>query len=583
MKNSKYWQGRFEQIENSSNRIASQVAAETEKMFQEAEKEIEQQISVWYQRFATNNNIKYEDAKKLLKGNDLKELQWSIQEYIKYGEENALNPKWLKELENASAKYHISRLEALKLQTRQTIEALYNNEEKVIDTMVKKVYSDGYYHSMYEIQKGFNIGWDIGTIDQKKLQKIVSTPWATDGKNFSDRIWQSKAQLIQELHSELTRTCILGKAPDAAIKNIAKKFNTSKAQAGRLVMTEQAYFSSVAQKDVFNELDVEQYEIVATLDNRTSAICSSMDGERFPMSEYEPGVTAPPFHPNCRTTTVPAFDDEFDVGERAAKDEDGKTYYVPANIKYDDWKKSFVGKEEPKEDSSKVNNTDKSVLKLLNDELKGVDSQLLDENVQQLNELNNKYPKMKEYFEQNNLIIGANNNNKDVASTTSMSDHTVQKITINKKYYSDYNKLIDEQKRSSTSGWNMACAKDKYSVYTTIHEYGHTIHNYLINDYIVNNVEEYAKMKERMMKASSMSYAMKIRRNFEAKIVKDYMEEVKTYAMEEVEDFRWSTYLSKYGQSNIFEAFAESFANSQCGESNVLGDAMNKFLEERLK
>ena len=342
MKNSKYWQKRFEQIEDSSNRIASQVAKETEKMFQDAEKEIEKEISVWYQRFATNNGIKIQDAKKLLKSDELKELKWSIEEYIKYGHENELNEQWMKELENASAKYHISRLEALKLQTRQTIEALYNNEEKVVSTMVERVYSDGYYHSIFEIQKGFNIGWDIGAIDQNKLKTIISKPWATDGKNFSDRIWQSKGQLINDLYSELTRSCILGKSPDQAIKNISKKFNTSKSQAGRLIMTEQAYFSSVAQKDVFKELDVDKYEIVATLDNRTSIICQDMDGHVFDMKDYAPGVTAPPFHPNCRTTTVPYFNDEYSIGERAAKDENGNTYYVPSNLKYNDWKEQFV-------------------------------------------------------------------------------------------------------------------------------------------------------------------------------------------------------------------------------------------------
>ena len=43
---------------------------------------------------------------------------------------------------------------------------------------------------------------------------------------------------------------------------LSKKFNTSKAQAGNLVMTENAYFSQLAQKDCFNDLDVEKYEIV---------------------------------------------------------------------------------------------------------------------------------------------------------------------------------------------------------------------------------------------------------------------------------------------------------------------------------
>lgn len=47
-----------------------------------------------------------------------------------------------------------------------------------------------------------------------------------------------------------------------------------------------------------------------------------------------------PFHANCRTTTIPYFDDEFNEGEmRAARGEDGKTYDVPADMTYSEWKK----------------------------------------------------------------------------------------------------------------------------------------------------------------------------------------------------------------------------------------------------
>jgi hypothetical protein len=106
-------------------------------------------------------------------------------------------------------------------------------------------------------------------------------------------------------------------------------------------MTEQAYFHSVAQKDAFNELEVEEFEVVATLDSHTSDICQGMDGQHFPMSQYEPGVTAPPFHVWCRSVTVPYFEDNF-TGERAARDADGNTYYVPDDMTYKEWKKSMV-------------------------------------------------------------------------------------------------------------------------------------------------------------------------------------------------------------------------------------------------
>ena len=438
MKNSKYWQKRFEQIEDSSNRIASQVAKETEKMFQDAEKEIEKEISVWYQRFATNNGIKIQDAKKLLKSDELKELKWSIEEYIKYGHENELNEQWMKELENASAKYHISRLEALKLQTRQTIEALYNNEENVVSTMVERVYSDGYYHSIFEIQKGFGIGWDIGAIDQNKLKTIISKPWATDGKNFSDRIWQSKGQLINDLYNELTRSCILGKSPDQAIKNISKKFNTSKSQAGRLIMTEQAYFSSVAQKDVFKELDVDKYEIVATLDNRTSIICQDMDGHVFDMKDYAPGVTAPPFHPNCRTTTVPYFNDEYSIGERAAKDENGNTYYVPSNLKYNDWKEQFI--------NGNTKSVKKVVEEVAEELIKNNDLESLDKKIDSLPE-----PIKMEDYDYKTLAYQLKEDGyltDDILKTRSFmydGEDEATKMLLKSKNYNDLPVLLDEE------------------------------------------------------------------------------------------------------------------------------------------
>ena len=118
--------------------------------------------------------------------------------------------------------------------------------------------------------------------------------------------------------------------------------NVSKANAGRLVMTESAYFSSAAQRECFKELDVERYEIVATLDGHISDICQEMDGKVFKMSKYEERITAPPFRVNCRSCTAPYFDDEFTKGkQRATRDEDGNTYYVPDDITYKEWKNTL--------------------------------------------------------------------------------------------------------------------------------------------------------------------------------------------------------------------------------------------------
>lgn len=343
MNNAEYWKLRFEQLEQAQNQKGVKAYADIERQYKEAQKQLEGQIARWYQRFATNNGISLAEARQYLKGADLKEFKWDVQEYIKYGQDNALNSGWMKELENASAKYHISKLEALKVQTQHSLEVMYAKQFGTMHGALSDAFESGYYHTAYELQHGFNVGWDITGLDQAQIEKVLAKPWAADGYNFSERIWGNKNKLISEVHNELSRNIMLGADPQKAIDSLAKKMNTSKNNAGRLVMTEEAYFSSAAQKDCFESLGVEQYEIVATLDSHTSDICRSLDGKHFPMKDYQPGVTAPPFHVYCRSTTVPYFDEQFDIGERAARDEEtGKTYYIPDDVNYQEWKETFV-------------------------------------------------------------------------------------------------------------------------------------------------------------------------------------------------------------------------------------------------
>lgn len=103
-------------------------------------------------------------------------------------------------------------------------------------------------------------------------------------------------------------------------------------------MTESAAISAKATKQCYDDLEVEEFEVLETLDAHTCEICGAMDGKHFPKSQYEIGVTVPPFHPRCRGTTVPYFDDMEGYGERIARDLDGNTFYVPADTTYEQWK-----------------------------------------------------------------------------------------------------------------------------------------------------------------------------------------------------------------------------------------------------
>ena len=111
--NSEYWRRRSEILEEQVNRNAGELTLEIERSFNRAQKEVTEQIEQWYGRFAKNNNISLSEARQWLTGKDLAEFKWDVNEYIKYGKDAMIDPAFIKQLENASARFHVSKLEAL--------------------------------------------------------------------------------------------------------------------------------------------------------------------------------------------------------------------------------------------------------------------------------------------------------------------------------------------------------------------------------------------------------------------------------------------------------------------------------------
>ena len=203
------------------------------------------------------------------------------------------------------------------------------------------VFEESCYKTAYDINVGTGICTGFEKIDKKMLEEVIYKPWTLDGINFSSRIWSNKEKLIAEMHRQLSIMMINGKPVPEISKEISEKMNVPMSRAKNAVYTEAAYFYERGRKQAFDGLGVEKYRIVATWDIKTSDICQEMDGQGFYMNEYEVGVTAPPFHNYCRTTTAPANDKALLIG-RAARDENGKTIIVNANMTYKEWKNKYV-------------------------------------------------------------------------------------------------------------------------------------------------------------------------------------------------------------------------------------------------
>ena len=341
LKNREYWRKRFEDLNESLLSESDGYISELESAYELAFSNIENDIRVFYQRFGDNNELTYAEAVKLLNSKERKAFQMTVDEYIKKGTENAVSLEWVKELENASTIYHIDRLKALQIQIRQQIEILEAKKLSDMESIFTNTYADGYYKSLYELHKGMGYGKAFALIDTNAIEKAFAMTYGKDGLNFSQRIWKDRNYLARTLETEFVQMIIRGEGPDRLINLLSKRFDTSKSAAANLVQTESAFLASNCRKDAMESLDVEEFEIVETLDIKTCDTCGALDGTHLPMNKFEPWVTAPPFHHRCRGTTVPYFPD-YKNGERAARGADGKTYYVPESMAYKEWFKEHV-------------------------------------------------------------------------------------------------------------------------------------------------------------------------------------------------------------------------------------------------
>lgn len=338
---SEYWEQRSLQLEEAQHNKAVEYYHDLSTVYDEAARKTQQELIPLYNKLAANNGVSMAEAKKMLTTNELKEFRWTVDEYIKYGKENAISGAWMKELENASLRYRISRLEAMKVQMQHHAECVMAKEADGMTKMLSDMYTEGYYKTGHMVQTGLGVGHSFAQVDRQQVDKVLSRPWAPDGKNFSERIWgQHRPQLVNDLHKGLSQMIARGESPDKLIQMISEKYNVSKKRAGNLVMTEAAYFSAKADQDSFKELDVEEQQFCATLDSHTSPICRDMDGQVIATKDVIIGTNAPPLHCRCRSVMTPYFEDN--ITSRMARNEEGKSERIPEDLSYHEWEEKYV-------------------------------------------------------------------------------------------------------------------------------------------------------------------------------------------------------------------------------------------------
>lgn len=297
-----YWGKRSADIMRHVDRTDIDMFADLQKIYAEGSAEMQKELFAFVSKYADDGFMSYQEALQRLRGVDLSDYQANAEKYRKQAEKD---PELLRRLNEQYAASKVTRMDALNLEMTYKLGVMQGVIDKSIGNYFKSVAGYAYKKAM---------GGNSGAINTPALEELVRTPFY--GKNYSERIWGNTDNLASDLRDILKRGFIRGDDVRSMTGELAKKYNVARSRAQTLVRTDGTAIVNRSAIRRYQDAGLEYYRISVQMDNRTSETCKRIHAEdkRYKMDEFEPGVTAPPFHYNCRSAVIP--DDEELLGEK---------------------------------------------------------------------------------------------------------------------------------------------------------------------------------------------------------------------------------------------------------------------------
>lgn len=363
-----YWERRYLKDKAASiNRAEDYLLKEQKRLYSSAGDEIRKEIEKLYQNFADQQNITLAEAKERIKDADFRRIDWkeliresrSCAERLKGadklpGDIVAALEKQHQELEAQIALYsrrgRISYLELRQLEIDRKLLDLYDSQQVNMYDFLKSEFDDGYYRSIFTTQQMTGFGKDFIHPNERAVEKAILNRY--DKRNYSKSLYAHCSNFSNDLRENLTVGLIRGENLDRMASRIHRRMDVAYSAARTLVRTETAYIFEKAAAEAYQACGIEWYEYLATLDNLTSEVCQELDGKHFKVKDAVPGKNYPPMHPNCRSTTVcwfPGEEEKKAKTTRTARGADGKSYEVPADMTYKQWRNRYAPEEDIRE------------------------------------------------------------------------------------------------------------------------------------------------------------------------------------------------------------------------------------------
>ncbi len=276
-----YWEKRSTELmkrleKGTENTINSLIQA-----YEQATKNINKEITRIFNNYAKDSELDKKTLTQLLNKKESEQYYKNLLEVINNNiTDEKIKKKLLTKYNVPAYSYRISRYQALQNNIDVELKKLANIEQQITEIRYVDTIKEGYYHNIYDIQKGTGLGFSFAQIDNRTINLMLNENWI-NGANFSKRIWNNSEKLGNYLETQLTADTMSGKSINKIASELSKYMNVGLYNATTLVRTEVNHFANEAEMLAYEELDIEKYRFIATLDKVTCKHCAELDNRIF--------------------------------------------------------------------------------------------------------------------------------------------------------------------------------------------------------------------------------------------------------------------------------------------------------------
>ena len=309
MLTNEYWEERYRVEEKARELADKRVAFQLQGVYQQHANNIQKEIDSFWQRYADREGITKLEAKQRADRLDMINVEFKAKQLVERANRLRERGQKVTSKDFTKAENDLMRLYNLKIKTSR-LEVLQANiklhqydlalsEFEIIDKhLIESIRRENLFSAGV-------LNMTLGSFESSKISADSIVYANFNNATWSSRVWERQNELRNIVKKGVADTVLRGKGTNVLINSLKKEFDVSYGYARRLAVTESARVYSEAQKSNYEANGVEEFEVMTEL--KACHICQPFNGKIFKVSELVPALNAPPFHPNCRCTTVPHF------------------------------------------------------------------------------------------------------------------------------------------------------------------------------------------------------------------------------------------------------------------------------------